>query len=103
MIAEKFEDRKAVYFTFFIYNFTSLQEKENNEIKKQCITHAAKTFSKQLSRSRETIMDVKLSWEYPNLTFNFQFHLWQAIFTCIPLKKVYILCYYYFNFKEETK
>lgn len=50
MIAEKFEDHKAVYFTFFVYNFTSLKEKENKEIKKQYIKHAAKTFTKQLRK-----------------------------------------------------
>ncbi len=30
-IEEMFEDQKAIYFTFFIYTFTSLQEKKKNK------------------------------------------------------------------------
>ncbi len=92
-IEEMFEDQKAIYFTFFIYTFTSLQDKKRT--KRQCMKHAAKTFTIQQkkyywykNRNHKGCTNIQI-W---HSTFNF--NLWQAFLTCIIRIRIYF-CYYY--------
>ncbi len=58
-----FEDQKAIYFTFFIYTFTSLQEKkeQRDNAWNMLPRHLQYNRKSTIGRKRETIKDVQIS------------------------------------------
>ncbi len=58
-----FEDQKAIYFTFFIYTFTSLQEKkeQRDNAWNMLLRHLQYNRKSTIGRKRETIKDVQIS------------------------------------------